>query len=145
MPGAILQTPGELQPIGVWTHIPPVQAAVWQPSIAAHLRPQPPQLALSELVSTHVPVQKLNGAVQIDEQEPPTHVVPAPQVIPHTPQLLLFELVSTQTPLHGRCPVGQFIVHVPDMQLMPVGHLVPHAPQLLLSVCQSTHAPLHAI
>jgi len=58
-----------------------------QPWPAAHAFPHAPQLALEELVSTHLPEQ----LVRLPEQlavwhAPATHATPAAHVFPHAPQ-----------------------------------------------------------
>src|SRR5215208_417400 len=55
--------------------------------------PQPPQLAGSVLVSTHVPPQSV--CPDGHAHDPPWQVVPPEQILPQEPQLLLSELRST--------------------------------------------------
>ena len=105
-----------------------------------HALPHAPQLALSEVRSTHPPAQADSPVVHVPVQTPEVQsgVLPL-QAVPHLPQLATLVVKSTHAPLHNVVPAGQ--THVPELeasvavelvQNVPPVHL-PHVPQLALS------------
>jgi len=72
------------------THVLPV----------AHALPQPPQLPLSDVVSTHAPPQEVKPLPQPALQVPALHTSVAPHAVPQIPQFFGSDDVSTQVPLH---------------------------------------------
>ena len=89
--------PGPGPPPGPFPHTLPEQ--VLPPPL--HMTPQPPQFALSLVVSTHTPAQRVKPALQAVPQPLLVHVaVPLGtlgQLMPQAPQFLVSLLVSTQT------------------------------------------------
>jgi hypothetical protein len=49
--------------------------------------PQPPQLALSVVVSTHLEPQSVEPTPQLCAQTPPMQACPVGHAVPHAPQL----------------------------------------------------------
>jgi hypothetical protein len=103
----------------------------------AHALPQPPQLFLSEVSSTHAPEQQL---------------WPAAHLAPQAPQLFTsLDVFMHAVPQTVAVAPEHMIPHDPPEQLAApvpaVGpeHLCPHAPQLFASVPSFTHEPLHVV
>ena len=103
--------------------------------------PQPPQLASSLPVRTHVDPQSVKPVGHA--QRPPTQVVPLGHAALQAPQLFASVCAFTQRPLQSVKPVGQR--HTPAVQVVPAGQLTPHAPQLALSALTFTHTPPHSV
>jgi hypothetical protein len=78
----------------VAAHAPAVHAAP-----LSHALPQPPQFAVSVIVSTHVPLHSI-PPVPAHEHVPCEQAWSAAQVVPHAPQFSTSELVSTHTSPH---------------------------------------------
>jgi hypothetical protein len=116
--------------------------------LAPQAMPQPPQLALSFVVSMHMPEQRV---------KPASHAVPQPLLVqvavpwpvpghflPHAPQLLMSLVVSKHAlpqRIRGRV---HWKLHVPLQTGMAFGgamHAVPHFPQLEVSEARFTHEP----
>jgi hypothetical protein len=110
-------------------HVPPVQTM-----------PHPPQLALSDERSTHLPP----GHFTVDPghtHAPATHD-PTPQLTPHAPQFAESVFMSVHAPLH----VSGFAVghaHEPLMHDAPVAHALVHEPHAVTSFDRSLQVPLH--
>lgn len=83
-----------------------------QRSRGAHTSPQPPQLVELEVVSTHVPPQRIWPAGQGALHVPALQVSPAAHARPHMPQLARSVCVST---------------HVPPQLSKPRGHIGPES------------------
>lgn len=69
--------------------------------------PQPPQLARSVTVSTHVPLQLVSPPVQPARQTPAWQAWPEGHAVPHAPQLAASVWTFTHCPLHRVVPVPQ--------------------------------------
>ena len=59
---------------------------------------QVPQLALSVVVSTHLPLQSVSPLWQLRLQVPALHTSPELQAVAQAPQLALSVIVSTHLP-----------------------------------------------
>lgn len=81
-------------------HLGPMQAQVpkSQTDMSGHLVPHPPQLFLSNNVSTHFVPQTLSPAAHA--HAPPKQPAPVAHFFPQPPQLLMSLFSSTQTLLH---------------------------------------------
>lgn len=73
------------------------QAPERQLVLPLQVLPHAPQLLLSELGSTHLPLQAICAPGQA--QLPPVQLAPVAQALPHLPQLLVLACTSTQAPL----------------------------------------------
>src|SRR5260370_8436186 len=103
------------------THVLPV----------AHALPQPPQLPLSDVVSTHAPPHAVKPLPQPALQVPALHTSVAPHAVPQIPQFFGSDDVSTPVPLHTTCPAAH--CHGDPTHLSPPLHTVPHLPQFPIS------------
>jgi hypothetical protein len=120
------------------THLPPQQMAR-----SPHGMAQMPQLALSNMVSTHWSPQAVRLGVQLRAHLPPMQICPGPHGMPQPPQLARSTLVSTQTSPQLASAPGQ--PHAPSMQASAAGQTWPQLPQFLASAATGMHAPLQAI
>jgi hypothetical protein len=121
----------------VQAHCPDTQTSVR----TAQLRPHPPQLLVSELVSTHAPVQLVKP--WLHWQMPAEQLEPLAHLVPQAPQLALSVWKLTHVPVAvqrlGVVPL-QIIWQPPATQLIPDAHALPQVPQLALLVVRSTQA-----
>jgi hypothetical protein len=110
--------------------------------------PQPPQFALSFVVSTHLPEQRVKPALQAVLQPLLVQVgVPLGtlgHVVPHAPQFFVSFWVSTQTLPQRIYGSVHWKPHVPVQTGIAFGgalQAVPHLPQLEVSLARFTHEP----
>jgi hypothetical protein len=96
--------------------------------------PQLPQLRLSVISSTHVPLHAVPVPGQL--QTPAVHAEPIGHALPHVPQFDVLMLVSTHVLPHAVPPPGH--AHTPAVHVEPSGHVLPHVPQLSVLVCVFT-------
>lgn len=81
----------------------------------AHVRPQPPQWALSVLVLTHIP---LHSVPLEHTHAPAAQTCPAPHVRPQAPQLEASARASMHDPAHRVRPAAQVVVmHTPEVHI----------------------------
>ncbi len=125
------------------------------PPLHAYAAPQPPQLLLLLVKSTHAPLHALNPPSQAKEHALLTHVAvalatPVEQVWPQVWQSSTSLVVSTQLPLQSvGVAAGQPEAHeydVPDATHagVPPLHALPQLPQLA-AVVNCTQAPLQGV
>jgi hypothetical protein len=117
--------------------VTPVKLLGWA-SDERQLLPQPPQFALSVLVSTQKPLQSMKPETQLVLHVPPEQAVGPRQRLPQPPQLALSVLSSTQLPLHSVSPPMQLWPQLPAEQTRSPEQWFPQLPQLALSVWVST-------
>jgi hypothetical protein len=109
-----------------------------------HLLPHEPQLLLSTLVLTQIPLHRVWPAGQ--PHEPCKQVWPLVQATPHAPQLASSDCRSTHALLQLVSPVPQDAAHAPLLQTgVEPEQLVPQEPQFCGSLVVSTHAPPHDV
>src|SRR5262249_40955153 len=95
------------------------QALFTQALPKSHVLPQAPQLLLSMLLSTHVPLHTESGAGQLSAQPLERHTCDAVHALPQPPQFFGSICVLTQVPPHdcspapGHEPPGPVPVPVP--------------------------------
>jgi hypothetical protein len=132
-----------------------MQSPSAQPSKPLQTLPQPPQLFLSLLKFTHLPLQTDKPALHLmphmllmQVAVPPPLVGPG-QALPHCPQLARSFFESTQPAPHGMKPALHWYEQSPPLQrgaaLAGAEHTSAHAPQFEVSVLTSTHEPVHAV
>jgi hypothetical protein len=116
--------------------------------------PQPPQLLLSVVSSTHWLPQGVKPVLHVKPQLPLQVALPLAggwQATPHPPQLAMSPDSLTHDPLQAVSPAAQLSVHLlaeQDALPLPVTggrQALAHAPQLSGSVVSSTHALPHAV
>jgi len=115
--------------------VPPVQA--W---------PQVPQLALSEVVSTHAPVQSVRPEPHEPAQRPELHTSPDAHAWPQVPQLAGSELTSTQADEHTMNPAvpqTQVLFALQVNVLLGQSVLVMHSTHCPVTVSQTGVEPVH--
>ena len=109
--------------------------------------PQSPQFFVSELTSTHEPLQFLSVPAQLDAQSPAEQTSSAAQACPQDPQFPGSFLVSTQRSPHWAKPSLHVAPHTPAVQIaMPlarVSQAPAQLPQLSGSVAVSTQLAPH--
>jgi hypothetical protein len=110
-----------------------------------HALPHAPQLASSELVSTHAPLHAVFGAPQYSLHAPWSQTWPGLHGLPHSPQSSKSLFRSTQAPLHCVCPTGHAIAHWPAPHTRGGAHVAPHTPQFFGSFVVSTQAAPHLV
>jgi hypothetical protein len=76
--------------------VPPVQAV-----------PQVPQLPLSEVVSTHAPLQSVRPAPHVAAHAPALHTSPPVHAFPQPPQFAGSDVESTHAPEHTTKPAEE--------------------------------------
>jgi hypothetical protein len=110
--------------------------------------PQPPQLELSFVVSTHMPEQRVKPALQAVPQPLLVHVaVPLStlgHIVPHAPQFFVSLLVSIQTLPQRMYGSVHWKPHMPVQTGIAFGgalHAAPHLPQLEVLLARFTHEP----
>ena len=103
--------------------------------------PHVPQLYLSLLESTHVPLQ--NARPTGHKHIPLKQLLPRGQIFPHDPQLFKSKLVSVHVPLQRNIPTIQ--EQFPLTQAVPSGQAFPHEPQFSRSTLVSIQVPLQRI
>lgn len=103
-----------------------------------HALPQPPQLKLLVVVSTHDEPHWVNDP-QPEVQLPALHTRPGSQTCPQVPQLEGSDDFSAHRPLQSLVPLGQ--VQLFAAHDAPVGQWRPHTPQSLVFVAKSTQTP----
>ncbi len=105
--------------------------------VHAYGPPQPPQLLLSFVKSTHAPLQSvyplLHAMPHVPVHTAVALAMPVEHAVPHVPQLLTLFVVSTHTPLHN---VGVGAEHPetqvePEQTGVPPLHRFPQVPQLV--------------
>jgi hypothetical protein len=87
--------------VGLVLHVPPLHALP-----AAHAFAQPPQCAVSLVVSTHAPLQSVRPAPQVAVHIPALQTAPVPHEVPQLPQFLGSLEMSTQSSPHAVRPAG---------------------------------------
>jgi hypothetical protein len=102
--------------------------------------PHEPQLALSELRSTHPPLQALRGVVQEVVHTPELHTWLLLHAVVQLPQWFGSAVVSTQALPQTMLPAGH--VHVLPEQICVAPQAIPQLPQWAGSLVRSVHAPL---
>jgi hypothetical protein len=110
--------------------------------------PVAPQNWLSDVGSTHLPLQSTCPGWQETWHCPLEQTCPWPQALPHLPQLVLSVCVFVQ-----KAPASVVHVvswphenaHVPLAQTCPVAHVFPQSPQLAGSVDGLMHEPPHVL
>jgi len=117
-------------------HIPSMQTLLGGQS-PAHL----PQLDLSLVTSTHVPLQKVRPMGH--KHNPLKQLIPGGQAFPHEPQLSESNLVSLHVPLQRARPARH--EHLPFMQAASSGHASGHELQFSRSMLVLIQVPLHRI
>jgi hypothetical protein len=106
---------------------------------AKQARPQAPQWALSERLSTQVPPQVMKGGVHPGPMHAPrTQVALSSQRVPHLPQLKRSSIVSLQIPLQRVRPVGH-PTQPPSSHSCRAGQTLPQAPQFSRSKRRFRH------
>jgi hypothetical protein len=115
---------------------PVVQPLLTHVSAPMQRFPQPPQLALLLVVSTHWLLQEVR--LPLHTHSPFEQLAPLPQALLQAPQLLGSLSVLTQAPPQLVCPpsVSHSRTHWPPEQTPP-SHLFPHPPQLFGSLSVS--------
>jgi hypothetical protein len=110
---------------------------------ALHDRPQPPQFALSLLVSTHEVPQVVFGGGQVVVHAPEEQSFGDAQGTPQPPQLAGSVLVSTHFPAQSVLPP----VHAqdPDTHVSSERQIVPQPPQFVPSDLVSTQEPPQSV
>jgi hypothetical protein len=93
------------------------------------------------LISTHTPLQFVNGAVQT--QAPATQNWSPAHAVAHAPQFFGLVWRSTQLELQLVRPPLQMTSHLPAEHAWPAGQTVPQAPQFVGSLLWSTHLEPH--
>jgi len=124
-------------------HVPLLHAPELMFGSSVQSLPQPPQWALSMLVSTHLPSHTISPAGH--SHAPPLHVAPIGHSVPQPPQCDVLVLVSTHAPSQNVSLLEQSHdepVHTPPEHSQPLGQMLPHAPQLRLSVPSSASQPV---
>jgi hypothetical protein len=83
--------------------IPQVELAQEGAALAAlgHTFAHAPQLVALCVVSTHIPLQRIVGAMQLTAHVPIEQLCPAGHALPHAPQWLLLVCGSTHAPLQN--------------------------------------------
>ncbi len=120
-------------------HAPPEQA-----SPAAHGLPHAPQFAVSDWVSTQLPLQSAKPAGHT--HAPPVQVFPPPHAWPHAPQSSGSVDRSTQLCPHAENGGVQAPTHWLAWQNgADDGHTLPHAPQFCGSASSGRHTPPHRL
>ena len=125
--------------------------------MAPQTLPQEPQLVLSVLVLTQLPLQSVGCAV-VHEQVPFAQVRGDAQALPQVPQLLLSlstltshpsTMLLLQSPKLGRQVSVQAPLAHPRVALVAPGHTCPQVPQLSVVVTfvsqPSTALPLQSV
>lgn len=100
-----------------------------------HALPHIPQLALSDCVLIHVPLQSRCPAAQ--PHAPAVHPWPAGHAVPQAPQFARSVCKFAHNLPQSDWPAAH--THVPAVQVCPAPHAVPHAPQFIMLVAVSTH------
>lgn len=105
--------------------------------------PHEPQLFVSDVVSTQVPLQTdAPGESQLVPQTPALQTAVPPvtvgQALPHEPQLCASLWRLTQLVPQATSPLGQLSMHWPCEQTCPLGQAWPHEPQFEASVWRLT-------
>lgn len=125
------------------------------PGAHANSRPQPPQLLLSVISSTHAPLQRENPLLQVKPHALLAHPAAAlatlvEHVWPQLPQLPGLVVVSTHDPAQRVCPLLHVKVHARPTQsgtafVTVVEHAVVQVPQWLALLARSTQLPLQGV
>lgn len=102
-----------------------------------------PQLFTSVCTSTQTPLH--SDCPEVQEQSPPRHSKPAPQVLLHSPQWVSSVAGSMQSAPHANKPLPQLRTHWPPPHNVPLVHGLPQLPQWSLSFVRLTHSPPHII
>jgi hypothetical protein len=119
----------------VSTQVPPQSVVpVGQPQVPAmqalppeQVVPQVPQLAVSDLVSTHRFAHRVSDAPQVAAQTPTEQTWPAAQALVHEPHRVGSLLTSTQVPPQSRRPGSQ--TQAPPAQILPPPQATLQPPQ----------------
>ena len=105
----------EQRPLQSWDPVGQTQTPAWQILSMSHATPQPPQLALSVVLSTQALPHKLSDPPQALPQAPPSQVaVPsegATHPAPQAPQFCGSVMTFAHVPLQFISPTGQDSVH----------------------------------
>ncbi len=135
-------------------HAPAAQLAVALGS--EHTRPHIPQLLTLVVTSTHVPPQRMAGALQPEVQRrmSASQMGVAPvQAVPHAPQFMAVSSVASQPLAVARSQSAKFVLHAKvqleaaheTAALARAGHALPHDPQCAVDVRVSTQDPLQRV
>jgi hypothetical protein len=135
-------------------HAPAVQPAVALGS--EHTRPHIPQLLTLVVTSTHVPPQRMAGALQPEVQRrmSASQMGVAPvHAIPHAPQFMAVSSGASQPFAVARSQSAKPPLHAKEHReaahetaaLARAGHASPHAPQCAVDVRVSTQDPLQRV
>ncbi len=153
----VVSTHAPPQSVGVAAGQPETHMEFWHsgvPPLHAYAEPQPPQLLLSLVKSTHAPLQSVYPLLHVKVHAPETHAavalaMPVEHAFVQEPQSFALFAVSTQVPPQSvGVAAGQPETHAdPAHTGVPPLHAndAPQPPQSLLLFAKSTHAPLQAL